>query len=252
MPLYLPLWTFRIFSFSKILIWHINLTIAKCYLQMPLSATLCRKKNRKLLFAPQYRNVADILFNHLSEFEFFDKNIKFLIYLDPLLGFDMLSTSSSSHELLWSYVLRGKVKTCWRFFSYKNKCANSWVCCLLSSYFEGHMVLTFSDSGELTGWSGEPILLDNSVPKVKFLSLRGFLCIWLSSLLLYVWSFEPRLYPVYNELECTLSKSISVKIFLCCLGLKYRLFSIGYNSFHNLVITFPVGCCKNELKSKFI
>jgi hypothetical protein len=44
------------------------------------------------------------------------------------------------------------------------------VCC----YFEGHMVLTFSDSGELTGWSGEPILLDNSVPKVRFLSLRGF------------------------------------------------------------------------------
>jgi len=35
-------------------------------------------------------------------------------------------------------------------------------------------VLTFSDSGELTGWSGEPILLDNSVPKVRFLSLRGF------------------------------------------------------------------------------
>ncbi len=37
-------------------------------------------------------------------------------------------------------------------------------------------MLTFSDSGELTGWSGEPILLDNSVPKVqvRFLSLRGF------------------------------------------------------------------------------
>ncbi len=35
-------------------------------------------------------------------------------------------------------------------------------------------MLTFSDSGELTGWSGEPILLDNSVPKVRFLSLGGF------------------------------------------------------------------------------
>ena len=35
-----------------------------------------------------------------------------------------------------------------------------------SSLFIGHMILTFSDSGDLTEWSGDPILLDNSVPKV--------------------------------------------------------------------------------------